>query len=389
MCRIAEQRQPSLASRSAAARGHTAPIGTSSRPAAARSDARVPACELAAKHVGIAGRGPGFLHLLISRHEADVVDHRPARTGKVRKCLPLPSHISQRVGRPVRHAIVRDHAPIGDGCREKTGVEGGVTYVAQLRVDAVGGNDDIAFRDGAVGERHPGDVAVLLEADAAVAGMHDVRRAGRRRGNRRGRRGACRRSRSSPRSPSPAPGRSACRRGESSGSRTDSGAKFLDRRAEAHPLKLAHAVRRQEHARADLAECGRLLIDRDPKSMRDQRVGSEQAADAATDDHDLQPLLGHHQAPRATNGCDRAEYCVVSSHGVEECRHQKAPDKRGERKGVHMRDIVEFRSLMGRIAVGLALCLAAIQWLRKPGAGRWLSRPDRKNHRAVPGRRNS
>ena len=60
---------------------------------------------------------------------------------------------------------------------------------------------------------------------------------------------------------------------------------------------MAHAVRRQEHAGPDLAERGRLLVDRDPQAVCDQRIGGEQAADAAADNHDMRPGLHHHRLP--------------------------------------------------------------------------------------------
>ena len=73
----------------------------------------------------------------------------------------------------------------------------------------------------------------------------------------------------------------------------DPRAPSLDRRAEADPLQVAHAVRRQEDAGADFAERRRLFVDRDLQPVRDQRVGGEQAADAAANDHDLGQLVGH------------------------------------------------------------------------------------------------
>ena len=45
---------------------------------------------------------------------------------------------------------------------------------AQLGVDAVGGDDNVGLGGGAVGEADAGDVAVLLEADGAVAGVDDA-----------------------------------------------------------------------------------------------------------------------------------------------------------------------------------------------------------------------
>ena len=72
----------------------------------------------------------------------------------------------------------------------------------------------------------------------------------------------------------------------------DARAPALDRGPKADALHLAHAVGREENAGADLAERGRLLIDRDGQAMRHQRLGGEQAADAAADDDDVK-LLGH------------------------------------------------------------------------------------------------
>ena len=69
--------------------------------------------------------------------------------------------------------------------------------------------------------------------------------------------------------------------------RADPGAPFLHRGAEADALQMAHAVRREVDAGADLAERRGLLVDRDPEAVRDQRIGGEQAADAAADDRDV------------------------------------------------------------------------------------------------------
>src|ERR1019366_4303258 len=74
------------------------------------------------------------------------------------------------------------------------------------------------------------------------------------------------------------------------------GSPLLDRGSECNPLQLAHAVRCQEHPGPDLAESGGLLIDRTPEAVCDQRVRSEQAADSASNDHDidLRSRLHHH-----------------------------------------------------------------------------------------------
>ena len=73
------------------------------------------------------------------------------------------------------------------------------------------------------------------------------------------------------------------------------GAALFHRGSEAHPLQLAHAVWRQEHAGADLAKAGGLLIDRHLEAVRDQRIRGEQAADAAADDHNVRSLLHRHE----------------------------------------------------------------------------------------------
>ena len=130
--------------------------------------------------------------------------------------------------------------------------------MAKRRVDAVRGNDDIAFRNGPVGKRYPGHVIALLAGDAAVAGVHDVLR--QRGGKDFDKVGAVHSERGVParrvRHLHRRDGRSVVTQVPRAGS--DPGAKLFDRLAEVHPLKLADAVWRQEDARADLAEIGRL-----------------------------------------------------------------------------------------------------------------------------------
>ena len=41
-------------------------------------------------------------------------------------------------------------------------------------MNAVGADDDVGFRDRAIGEFHPRDFAILLARDATVPGMHDA-----------------------------------------------------------------------------------------------------------------------------------------------------------------------------------------------------------------------
>ena len=71
---------------------------------------------------------------------------------------------------------------------------------------------------------------------------------------------------------------------EVAGIRADARAPFLHRRFQSDPLQMAHAVGGEKHAGPDLADRGRLLVDRDLETLGDQRVGREQAADPAADD---------------------------------------------------------------------------------------------------------
>ena len=119
-----------------------------------------------------------------------------------------------------------------------------------------------AFDDGAIGERHPGHVAVLLEADAPVTGVNHV--GGQGVGQDLDEIGAVH-----PEGRVPARGIRHLDRGdrrsvvaEISGLGADPGAPFLHRRPQSDPLQMAHAVRGQEHAGPDLAERRGLLVDR-------------------------------------------------------------------------------------------------------------------------------
>jgi hypothetical protein len=160
-------------------------------------------------------------------------------------------------------------------------------------VDAVRSDDDIRFRNGSVRKRHPGHIITLLTTGAAVASVHHVRR--QRGGQDFDEVGAVH-------SECGVPTRRVRylhRRNWHSvvtqvlRARSDPGSKLFYCLAEAHPLELAYAVRRQENARPDLAQIGRLLIYGDLKPANNQRIRSEQAADPATNDHNLQPLVGH------------------------------------------------------------------------------------------------
>ena len=156
-------------------------------------------------------------------------------------------------------------------------------------VNAVRTDHDIAFGNGAVGERHPRDFAMPLKAGAAVIRVHHAGRQGL--GQHVDQIGAVH-----------AVGRVPARRirdlnagddvavvVEVARIVADLGAPFLDRWAEPHALQLAHAVRRDVDAGADLAQRGGLLVHRHPQTLRDQRVRREQAADSATDDDNAGP----------------------------------------------------------------------------------------------------
>ena len=163
-------------------------------------------------------------------------------------------------------------------------------------MDAVGGDDDVGFGRSAIGERHPGRGAVLLESDAAMSGMDQA--CGQRGGQHIDEVGAVHAERRVP-----ARGvRHLYRRdrravvAEVTGIRADPRAPFLHRRFQPNPLQLAHAVGGEKHAGADLADRGRLLIDRDLETLRDKCVGCEQAADPAADDRNTRTAL-HHQTP--------------------------------------------------------------------------------------------
>ena len=56
----------------------------------------------------------------------------------------------------------------------KDGLRGRKDVGAQFGVDAVGGDHDVGLGGGAVGEFDAGHVAVLLEADGAVAAVDDA-----------------------------------------------------------------------------------------------------------------------------------------------------------------------------------------------------------------------
>ena len=57
---------------------------------------------------------------------------------------------------------------------------------------------------------------------------------------------------------------------------------------------MANAVRREEHAGADLADRRSLLVNRNPDILRDQRIGRKQASNPTPDDGDVKAGLNHH-----------------------------------------------------------------------------------------------
>src|SRR5262245_3145614 len=69
---------------------------------------------------------------------------------------------------------------------------------------------------------------------------------------------------------------------------TNPGSMLLDQGPQSHPLQLARAVRRYENACAYLTEGRGLLVDGYPQTLRVQRVGCEQSANAAADNYNVQ-----------------------------------------------------------------------------------------------------
>ena len=167
---------------------------------------------------------------------------------------------------------------------------------AQLRVDAVGADHHVGFRDGAVCEANARARLVLLESDRAVAGAHD---SGRQvRGEELDK---IRAVHAEARVPAGGVGDldgrdrraivAKVRR-----ARADARAVAFYGRPEADALQLPHRIRRDVHAGAHLAERGRLLVERDGDAVCEERIGGEEASDAAADDQDARrrchtPLL--------------------------------------------------------------------------------------------------
>ena len=78
-------------------------------------DARIPACELASKSIGLAGCRPGFFHLLVRRHKPDIADELSGAHRKSDEVLSLAEPHLPTVGRPMRNVVVRHQAPICNG----------------------------------------------------------------------------------------------------------------------------------------------------------------------------------------------------------------------------------------------------------------------------------
>ena len=256
MRRIAKQCQASATSRSAVARGHTGPIETSSGPGRAATRYAGPSRRTPARKTSGRPEPTGFLHLRVCRNETDIVDQfaEPAR-GRSGNACPCRA-TSARVGRPVRNAIVRDDATVGDGPPRRPG-EKAERPAPKRRVDAVRSNNEIAFRNGPVRRmiRGPGRRPDRRRYSGARVCTTPFRQR-RWQGSRRGRRGAFRTWRSSP------PESVTCTRcyrrsvvTQVPGARIRPWRQTFRRRGPGSTLlKLADAVRRQEDARTDLAE---------------------------------------------------------------------------------------------------------------------------------------
>ena len=175
----------------------------------------VPACELAPKHVRVAGSRPRFLHLLVRRHEPDIVDELSGAHRKGEEVFSLAEPHLPAVGRPMRNPLVRHQAPIGDGSREHR-LRWWAHVRPKLGVDAVRRDDEIGFGASLHWRTTPAPRRRPARSRCTDARCARRRPAGHWPASRRGRRGAFRMSRSSPRSPSPGPARWALRRGGSS-----------------------------------------------------------------------------------------------------------------------------------------------------------------------------
>src|SRR5262249_4072574 len=82
--------------------------------------------------------------------------------------------------------------------------------------------------------------------------------------------------------------------------------------AEAQPVEDARGVRSHVDAAADLGQLGRLLVDVDVEAGLEQRDGRGEAADAGTDDRDLERFAGHGAQDTGT-GCRAAKGLTTRS----------------------------------------------------------------------------
>jgi hypothetical protein len=161
-------------------------------------------------------------------------------------------------------------------------------------VNAVCGDDDISRGGPAVRERYPSTAVVLFKTAAAMSGTNDLGRqcigkdldqigpmhsergvpAGRIRDLDRGDRRAI--VTEVPRAvPYP-------------------GAPFFDGRSQPDSFQVAHAVGGEKHSGTDFAEGGGLFIHRHRHAARNQRVGSEQPANASSNNDGGGPVAHDH-----------------------------------------------------------------------------------------------
>ena len=111
-----------------------------------------PSNRLGAAPAGSPGRGPRFLHLLVGRHETDVVDHRAVPHREDQKVLRRAGPHLPAVHRPIRQALARRPALDTRSCRERSASRA-ARRAPQRGVDAVGRHHNIGLGSGAVGER--------------------------------------------------------------------------------------------------------------------------------------------------------------------------------------------------------------------------------------------
>lgn len=93
------------------------------------------------------------------------------------------------------------------------------------------------------------------------------------------------------------------------GAWTDSCTLSLDGGPETHTLQVALRIGGHENASADLAERRRLFRNRHAQSLRNQRIGGEQATNAASNDHNAGPRRHNRRLRKVSNAtsCEAAE----------------------------------------------------------------------------------